>query len=89
MKYLVLILCIAGMLTVVGCSDGGNAGVGGGAGGGGDAGAPVNNLQAFVLNNCNQVKPFTEPTPIAAGASFPETQTANPETSVYTRKCLQ
>lgn len=97
MKHLALILCVAAMLALASCDDesiniGGDGDVADMPNPGGGMPPGVSNLQAFVVSLCTpqplQPQPFTPPAAIAAGASFPSPQTANPATSVYTRKCL-
>lgn len=88
MKHLALILCSAGLLALAGCGGDGDDLDGRGGGGPGGGGGAVSNLQAFVLNNCNDVQPFAAPVPIAAGASFPQPQVTDPANSVYTMQCV-
>lgn len=89
MKQLALILCLVGMFALAGCNDddlndfiNGNGDVAGDV----DNDGNVDDLQAFVLANCNKVS-SGDPVPIN-GATFPGTQETDPAASVYTRRCL-
>ncbi len=92
MKHLALVLCIGCVLALAGCDD--NDFVSdfddNGQADNGDMMEPgeVENddLQTFVINNCDGVKPGDAVN--INGASFPDSDVTDPAESVYTRNCL-